>query len=133
MRCDSCHNGAYSAFGTTGALPKVTNHAPTTITGSLDCNTCHTGTNPQTAAAAAGGAAMWAKGAQPGEIMNHNGAQGGAPSYCVTCHLGTATYLEPSGFQKTSHNGASTAKDCSNTSCHKPLGRTGGSNYSSWN
>lgn len=129
MRCDSCHNGAYSAFGSTGALPKVSNHIPTGITGSLDCNTCHKGINPQTAAASTGGTALWAKGAQPGETMNHNGAQGGAPNYCVTCHLSGVTYLGT--MQKKSHNGSSTSKDCSSSSCHAPIGRTGAT-YTNW-
>jgi hypothetical protein len=130
-RCDACHNGAYTAFGLTGAMAKVTNHVPTTITGALDCNTCHRGTNPQNAAAAAGGLTLFAKGAQPGETMNHNGAQGmGAPIYCVNCHLSGVTYLGT--MQKKSHNGASSAKDCSSSSCHRPLGRIGTA-YSSWN
>ena len=63
--------------------------------------------------------------------MNHNNAQGGAPNYCVTCHLSSATYLS-SKIQKKNHNGASTAKDCSKSGCHRPLG-TIGTAYSKWN
>ena len=62
--------------------------------------------------------------------MNHNGIRGGAPNYCVTCHLSSAPYLAP-GIRKSSHNGASTAKDCSSSSCHRPLG-TKGVTYQSW-
>jgi hypothetical protein len=126
-RCDSCHNGSYTTFGNTGAIVKVTNHIPTTIVGAADCNTCHSkGSPPNTATAAAGGAALWGT----SEKMNHNNAQGGGvPVYCVTCHLSGTTYL--GSMQKKSHNGASTSKDCSSSSCHKPVGREGTA-YSSW-
>ena len=125
-RCDSCHNGAYVGQGIFGAVAKVSNHIPTTITGSLDCTTCHTtltGANIKIVS----GSADWLA-----EVMNHNGAQGmGAGGvYCVTCHLKGVTYLQ-SKSQLTSHNGASTAKDCSSSSCHKPLGSRGTA-YSSW-
>jgi hypothetical protein len=126
-RCDACHNGSLTTFGAAGAVVKVSNHIPTTITGALDCNTCHKGTPPATAAAAAGGATVWAT----GEKMNHNGAVGGgAPIYCVDCHLKGVTWL--SKAQLLSHNGASKAKDCSSTSCHKPLGSKGTS-WVKWN
>ncbi len=130
-RGDACHNGSYTTFGLTGAMGKVSNHIPTTITGALDCNTCHTGTTPQSAAAASAGVTLFANGSQPGERMNHNGAQGGGvPVYCVTCHLSGNTYLGI--MKKYNHNGASTAKDCSRSGCHRPLG-TVGSTYSAWN
>jgi hypothetical protein len=48
----------------------------------------------------------------------------------VTCHLKGVTYFEPNA-QLISHNGASTSKDCSSSSCHKPLGSKGTA-YSSW-
>jgi hypothetical protein len=122
MRCDACHNGTYTSQGTLGAYGKVTTHIPTTITTGLDCNTCHT-TTVYTALS------NWLT-----EKMNHNGAQGGAVGgngvYCVNCHLKGLTYL--GNMQKLSHNGASTAKDCSSTSCHKPLGKKGTA-YSAWN
>ncbi len=119
-RCDVCHNGSYTAQGMLGAQAKVTNHIPTTITGSLDCTTCHT-TPAYTSATG------WLT-----EKMNHNGAQGGGvPIFCVTCHLSGTTYLS-SKIQKKSHEGASTAKDCSKSGCHKPLGSKGTA-YSKWN
>ncbi len=119
-RCDVCHNGSYTTQGTMGAQAKVSNHIPTTITGALDCTTCHTAptyTSPT----------GWLQ-----ERMNHNGAQGagGGGVYCVNCHLRGVTYL--GSMQKLSHNGASVAKDCSSTSCHRPLGRKG-TPYSAWN
>jgi len=124
-RCDSCHNGSYTSQGVYGAVTKVSNHIPTTIVGSLDCKTCHTGTPPN--AKPTSGATAWAT----GEKMNHNGAQGGgAPVYCVTCHLTGTTYL--GNMFKKSHNGASTAKDCSSSGCHKPRGVYGAA-YSTWN
>lgn len=119
-RCDSCHNGSYSNQGKFGALPKVSNHIPTTIVGAADCTSCHS-----TIITVASGAADWAT----GEKMNHNNAQGGAPNTCVTCHLTGVTYMGT--MQKMKHNGASTTKDCSSASCHKPLGSKGTA-YKSW-
>jgi hypothetical protein len=123
-RCYTCHNGSYTTQGTMGAQAMVTNHIPTTITGGtggLDCTTCHV---TPTYTSSTG----WLS-----EKMNHNGTLGGgAPIYCVTCHLTGTTYLVPSGFQRMSHNSTSTAKDCSRSGCHKPLGSIGTS-YSKWN
>ncbi len=122
IRCDVCHNGAYTTQGLQygGAQAKVSNHIPTTITAGLDCTTCHTA---PTYTSSTG----WLQ-----EKMNHNGAQGmGAGGvYCVNCHLKGVTYL--GSMQKLSHNGASVAKDCSSASCHKPLGKKG-TPYSTWN
>lgn len=123
-RCDSCHNGAYAGQGIFGAVGKVTKHIPTAITGSLDCTTCHT-TLVGAGIVISSGSADWLR-----ETMNHNGAQGGGPIYCVTCHLSGTTYL--GSMQKKSHEGTSTAKDCSRSSCHKPLGSKGAS-YIRWN
>ncbi|MFM2408669.1 MAG: hypothetical protein RL358_1411 [Pseudomonadota bacterium] len=122
-RCDVCHSGAYATQGLNlgGAVGKVSNHIPTTITGALDCNTCHKTPNHAMA-----GAAGWAT--KVGE-MNHNNAQGGAPNYCVTCHLTGVAYM--GAMQKKNHNGSSAAKDCSSSSCHKPMGKTGAA-YTSW-
>ncbi|TXT23056.1 MAG: hypothetical protein FD134_2300, partial [Gallionellaceae bacterium] len=103
--CASCHNG-------TTAPAKPANHIPTAIVGSLDCNTCHISTS------------AWGS-----ERMNHNGAQGGGPIYCVTCHLSGVAYT--GRMQKKSHEGASTAKDCSSSGCHRPRG-TKGSAYTAW-
>ena len=119
--CYSCHNGSYATQGTMGAKAMVTNHIPTAITGGtggLPCTTCHT--NPIYTSASG-----WAS-----EKMNHNGAKGGGvPVYCVTCHLSGTTYM--GSMDKKSHNGASTAKDCSSSNCHKPLGKEGTA-YISW-
>ena len=118
-----CHNGSYTGEGTVGAQATtyVSNHIPTTITGTLDCNTCHTSAITISATA-------WTS-----DKMNHNAAQGGGTTpagvYCVTCHLSSASYLGK--MQKKSHNGASTTKDCSVSGCHKPRGSKG-SAYSSW-
>jgi hypothetical protein len=120
IRCDTCHGGAYTTQGVQygGAQAKVTRHIPTTITGSLDCNTCHT--NPVYTSASG-----WST-----VRMNHNGAQGGGvPIYCVTCHLSGTTYQ--GGMEKKSHEGTSTAKDCSRSGCHRPLGSKGAA-YTRW-
>ena len=122
--CFLCHNGSYTSQGTMGAQAMPINHIPTTITGGiggLPCTTCHT--NPGYTSPTGWLAVQ----------MNHNGAQGGGvPIYCVNCHLTGTTYLVPSGFQWKSHNGSSTAKDCSSSGCHKPIGQTG-STYINWN
>jgi len=119
--CYTCHNGSYTSQGTMGAQAMPINHIPITITGGtggLPCTTCHTS---PTYTSSTGWLA---------EKMNHNGAQGGgSPVYCVTCHLSGTSYL--GNMQKKSHNGASTSKDCSSSSCHKPIGKEG-STYSSW-
>ena len=122
-RCDVCHSGAYATQGVNlgGAVGKVSNHIPTTITGTLDCNTCH-----KNGFMAIAGPSGWAT---TKNQMNHNNAQGGAPNYCVTCHLSGVTYM--GAMQKKSHEGASAAKDCSSSNCHKPLGRTGTA-YTRW-
>lgn len=123
-RCDSCHNGSsYTSQGVYGALGKVAKHIPTTITGSLDCTTCHTTLTAANIKVVAG-AADW-----QAEVMNHNGAQGGGPVYCVTCHLSGTSYL--GSMDKKSHEGTSTTKDCSRSSCHKPLGSKGTA-YTKW-
>jgi hypothetical protein len=121
IRCDTCHGGAYSTQGLQygGAQPVVSNHIPLTMTSGLDCNTCHT-------VPVYTSATGWLQ-----VKTNHNGAKGGgSPVYCVTCHLKGVSYL--GSAQKLSHNGASTAKDCSSSGCHKPLGSKGIA-YTSWN
>ena len=146
--CVTCHNGSYTAEGTTGAKSKANAspaHIPTTITDSsgLDCTACHY--YPSGAGiviSATGFAGKNNGGTAAGETMNHNLAKGmaggnvthtpayaacGGPAvYCVTCHLtGASKTYEVNGAQQISHNGASTAKDCSNGGCHKPCGGTG--------
>jgi len=121
ITCYSCHNGSYTSQGTMGAKAMPLNHIPVAITGGaggLPCTTCHTPTYTS--------ASGWAA-----EKMNHNGALGGgAPVYCVTCHLTGTSYMGT--MDKKSHQGTSTAKDCSSANCHKPLGKFGVS-YSKWN
>jgi len=120
--CYACHNGSYTSQGTKGAQAMPINHIPTTITGGtggLPCTTCH---------ATATNYTSWS-GGHLGNIGHNNAKGGGVPVYCVTCHLSGTTYL--GSMQKKSHNGASTAKDCSSSNCHKPLGKEGTA-YSSW-
>jgi hypothetical protein len=126
----SCHNGSYTSQGINGAAAttSVSNHIPTTIVGSADCGTCHK-TQQTSGSLVTGFAAGTSLTSWTADTMNHNNAQGGAPNYCVTCHLSTAKYLGK--MQKKSHNGASTSKDCSVSGCHKPLGSKGTS-WSKW-
>ena len=130
--CASCH-GVFTTFGTYGAAGKVSNHIPTTMVSTADCNFCHTVTAPTTVKPTAGSAA-WKQTSYPTmeSSSGHGGIQGGAPNYCVTCHLSGVAYLMPNTAKDwKSHNGASASKDCSSTSCHKPLGKTG-SSYTNW-
>ena len=122
--CATCHNGSYTSQGTTGAETTtfISNHIPTLIIGAAvstvsTCNTCHSGTTNWTT--------------MTSTTAIHNGAQGGGPVYCVTCHLNAGTYMEPAGFQAKNHNSASTTKDCSSSGCHKPKGNEG-SSYVTW-
>lgn len=113
-RCDTCHNGSYlSEKGTLGlgALAKPLNHIPTTITGSLDCSTCHIGTT------------VWTN-----EKMNHNGATTG----CKTCHDTSANFLG-NMIKRTigNHETSKIGDDCSKSGCHQPTG-TRGTSWVKW-
>lgn len=117
-RCDQCHNGSYLTEGTqlggAKAKPAGNGHIPTTITGTLDCNTCHTSTT------------SWLS-----EKMNHNGALGKTGVLCTTCHVSGAPY--PGNMQKKSLTHDSGGHiDCSDSGCHKPLGSKGTS-WVKWN
>ena len=116
-RCDVCHSGSYvsqgSKLGGARAKTSIGNHIPTNIIGSLDCNTCHTGT--------------------PGNIntwltvnMNHNGAISG----CKTCHATGTPYGLPN--QKSVTHDKPTAVDCADSGCHKPGASGRGTLYTIW-
>ena len=92
-KCSTCHNGTYTAEGNIGAQAKtLVNHIPTTITDStgLDCTACH---YYPSGAGIVISATAFSGNKSVGEYMNHNGDKGGAPYYCVTCHLKGVTYL----------------------------------------
>ncbi|MDE2364589.1 MAG: hypothetical protein KGM42_18070 [Hyphomicrobiales bacterium] len=75
MRCDACHNGAYTGEGTKGALgtSSYAGHLPT---GSNDCTYCH-------ATAVSGGYVSWS-----GAKYTHQATD----TNCANCHNGsTAT------------------------------------------
>jgi hypothetical protein len=114
IRCDVCHSGSYTSQGSKlgGAMAKtsIANHIPTTITGSLDCNTCHTG-----------GTTTWSA-----VNMNHNGAITG----CKTCHASGTPYNIPN--KKAVTHESSTATDCAQSGCHKPGVGGRGILYSVW-
>jgi hypothetical protein len=110
--CQTCHTGTYL-----GVLGKVTNHIPTTLGGLLgnECSNCHKRTT-------VGGFAT--------DIMNHGSIQTG----CKTCHNSPAVYATGSAdlIRLGSHQGSKAADDCSQSGCHKPLGKKG-TPYSKWN
>jgi len=128
--CKSCHDGAHLGFGTYQALGiSAVNHIPLGMSGSNDCNFCHTASVP--AGAATAGSSAWSQ--ETVGVTQHNGDQGGSPNYCVTCHLNTSTYLASKITRIGSHDGnvPSTAKDCSKSGCHAPLGGKGTA-WSKW-
>jgi hypothetical protein len=119
--CAECHTHT-SYQGVTPAY-KPSNHIPETefgITVNTNCELCHKSTVFTSFTSLNSSSTM------------HNGIQGGGTGgkgYCVTCHLSSATYL--GSMRKSRHNSASTTRDCSSSSCHKPIGREGTA-YSSW-
>jgi hypothetical protein len=98
--CDSCHGGAYTAAG---AEAKPTNHIPTALVGGKTCNACHTSTT------------NWSS-----QKMDHNNIVTG----CKTCHATGTNYLGDMEKKSVTHE-SSTATDCSQSGCHKPLGNKG--------
>lgn len=117
-RCDNCHNGAYLTegvqFGGALAKPAGNGHIPTTITGALDCNTCHTSTS------------NWKT-----EKMNHNGIPGKTGVLCTTCHVSGAPYPGTMDKKSLTHDSGGHV-DCSDSGCHRPLGNKG-TTYIKWN
>lgn len=108
-RCDNCHTNA-SYLGSPKLKPA--NHIPTTITGALDCNTCHSSTTSFLT-----------------EKMNHNATTTG----CKTCHNNGTSYLgNMTKMTLGSHQGSSAGDDCSKSGCHRPLGNIG-SSWVKWN
>lgn len=120
--CDSCHSNTPYAGVTPLYVPS--NHIPyktSLLNGNtMKCDFCHKLTT-------VGGF----KTLSVSSTTMHNGSQGNslASGICVTCHLSSANYLGVLG--KKSHNGASAAKDCSSSGCHRPLGNEGTA-YTSW-
>jgi hypothetical protein len=116
--CKSCHSGTYVSQGLAGgALAKPANHIPEATAllngASMDCNTCHSST------------ASWTT-----EKMNHNSTLGNGAGSCKACHATGTAYLGNMQKKSLTHQ-ASGQADCSTSSCHKPLGRTGTA-YSAW-
>ncbi len=116
--CKSCHSGAFVSQGPTGALPKPGNHIPegALLNGAaMDCNTCHTST--------ASFAAL---------RMNHNNSMGRGAGTCKTCHQTGARFLGNMEQKSLTHESRSaTVIDCSDSGCHRPLGRVG-SSFTRW-
>ncbi len=119
--CKSCHNGAYTSEGVSaaGAQGKPSNHIPEATKilngAAMDCNACHIGTT------------VWTN-----EKMNHNGSLGNGSGWCIGCHVTGTAYLGNMQRKALAHNGGTSVKtDCSQSGCHKPLGKTG-STYAQW-
>lgn len=119
--CTNCHNG--QAFAGITPKTKSAQHIPyaTYLLGGagMGCEYCHSKTVFTT----------FTTGLVSSTVM-HNGSQGGGSGSCVGCHLSGTTAWSAS-LQKKSHNGASTAKDCSSSGCHRPRGGEGTA-YLSW-
>lgn len=118
--CAVCHNGQTFAGGT--PTTKSSRHIPYATGllngGNMQCETCHSKTN----------FTSFTSGVATGATL-HNNSQGSGSGLCVTCHLSGTNFT--GGMQKKSHEGASANKDCSKSSCHRPLGNRGTS-YSRW-
>jgi Cytochrome c7 and related cytochrome c len=116
--CKSCHNGAYVSQGNQGALAKPSNHIPEVqlLNGAaMDCNACHTGT------------AVWTT-----VTMNHNNSQGNGAGWCKGCHTSGQPYLGNQLKMSLTHRQTTGVTDCSQSGCHRPLGRFG-TPYRAWN
>jgi hypothetical protein len=79
--CKTCHIGAYTVEGTTGALdpsrPTTSLRTTQLLNGAaMDCNACHTSTT------------TWGT-----MTMNHNGSQGGGAGWCKGCHATGTNFL----------------------------------------
>lgn len=116
-QCNTCHgSGAY------GVTTKPANHIPVAqlLNGtSMDCSACHkTTTN-------------WAVSVSQ---MNHNGSLGKGAGWCIACHATGTNYLGNMTKMALTHRGSAAAgkTDCSDSSCHRPLG-TFGAAYTKWN
>ena len=116
--CKTCHNGAFTSQGATGARGKPANHNPEVALlngGGMDCSACHRT------------AASWTT-----VRMDHNGSQGGTVGTCKTCHQPGAAFAGNMEKRPLAHRRkAAAALDCSDSGCHRPQGRTGAS-YKSW-
>jgi hypothetical protein len=114
--CKSCHNGAYVSQGPIGAQPKPGNHIPEQSLlngGAMECNACHTSTTAWTAMR-----------------MNHNNSTGRGAGTCRSCHQSGTNFLGNMEREALTHE-SRTAVDCSDSGCHRPLGRVG-STYLRW-
>lgn len=105
--CNQCH---FSTTTWTGALGgKPANHIP--YNSGVSCSACHIGTS-----VVAQGATL----------------HGYVSSTCTTCHLkGGASYLGGMDKKSIGHEGMKSGDDCSQSGCHKPLGKRG-SSYVNW-
>jgi hypothetical protein len=116
--CKSCHGGAYVSQGAQGALAKPTNHIPEVqLLGgaTLDCSACHKSTTTWTSM-----------------TMNHNGSQGNGAGWCKACHQSGTSYLGTMFKMALTHRQTTAVTDCSQSGCHRPLGRFG-TPYTKWN
>ena len=117
--CRSCHNGSYVSEGPIGALAKPANHIPEAqlLNGSaMDCNACHTSTT------------SWAT-----TRMNHNASLGSGSGWCRACHATGTSFLGSGTRMNLNHRNVTPAPtDCSQSGCHRPLGRFGTA-YTKWN
>lgn len=116
--CKSCHSGAFVSQGPTGALAKPANHIPEAALlngGTMDCNACHTST--------ASFATL---------RMDHNNSLGRGAGTCKSCHQRGVRFLGNMQQESLNHESRSAAVvDCSDSGCHRPLGRVGTS-FSRW-
>lgn len=116
VSCFTCHNGSYlTEKGTLGlgarAMTTISNHIPVSTT---VCSICHTGT----------AYTSFVSPLASSTIMHNSGIN---ISSCKACHAPSPSYLGVTGSKVTvgSHQGSKSSDDCSQSGCHKPLGKTG--------
>jgi hypothetical protein len=64
--------------------------------------------------------------------MNHNGSQGNGAGWCKGCHTSGQSYLGDMLKMSLTHRNVAGVTDCSQSGCHRPLGRFG-TPYRAWN
>ena len=115
--CSTCHSATYTSQG---ADMKSTKHIPyeaNLLAGSsMTCNICHTSTTVWTTLTS--------------KTTLHNGSQGNGAGWCKGCHLSGQSWSASTEKKSLTHQ-KSGSTDCSQSGCHKPLGKEG-TVYSSW-
>jgi nitrate/TMAO reductase-like tetraheme cytochrome c subunit len=123
--CVTCHDGSTTYQNNTKPVSKTDYPTHIVYSGNLTggstmaCEFCHSTTSFANFTAL------------KSSTVIHNGTQGNGSGWCKNCHAtGVTANLGVQGKKSVTHQ-SSTATDCSQSGCHKPLGGEG-STYTSW-